>query len=161
MTKTALVMMMLVAVSAPAAHAQSQSTSEQPLPVSLDRIRKALEVQAPTTPLQPTQKPDSGTGVGAQSDVPTFATHTTSPIIRLSDLLDDGTAVPAYVRPPFDPTHYEFLEMVTPDAAKGCAQFNEKACLEAYSSRFASALAWDQFFSTGLDRAMRRLFKQP
>jgi hypothetical protein len=114
------------------------------LPVSIDRIRKALTVPEPTGP--PIQKTVDG-------EAPRFIVQTQAPrTITLRSYLDDGTAVPGYVRSPFDPYHAEFLDMVTPDAAKGCAQFSDQGCAEVMSSRVVSGLVWQQLFSR---------FKQP
>jgi hypothetical protein len=165
MRNTALLpMMMVVASLLPVtALAQTASTStptpaptssqtDPALPVSLDRIKKALTVEAPPTPIQAQMETEDG--------VPKFATRTQAPrTLMLRSYLDDGTAVPAYVRPPFDPYHYEFLEMVTPDNAKGCAQFDEKACLSSVASRTASGAIWEAIASKGLDNILRGMFR--
>jgi hypothetical protein len=67
--------------------------------------------------------------------------------LTLRDYLEDGTDVPKYVRPQFDLYHYEFLDMVTPDAAKGCAQFSDQGCAEVMTGRVVSGLVWQQLFS--------------
>jgi hypothetical protein len=162
MRKTALLLMMTLAVASlvPAGTAVAQTTSSTPtatatdpnLPVSLDRIKKALTVEASATPIQAPIETEDG--------VPKFATRTQAPrTLMLRSYLDDGTAVPAYVRPPFDPYHYEFLEMVTPDAVKGCAQFDEKGCLSSVASRTATGLMWQQLASEGVGEALRRIFR--
>jgi hypothetical protein len=126
--------------------AAATSTEGAALPVSIDRIRKALTAPEPTGP--PIQKTVDG-------EAPRTLT--------LRSYLDDGTAVPAYVRSPFDPYHTEFLDMVTPDAAKGCAQFagDQGACSQVMSSRVASGLVWQQLLSRGVDNVLRGMFRQP
>lgn len=149
MRNTALLLMMTL-VAAPVA----AQTADPNLPVSLDRIRKALTVEAPPTPT-----PIQGQ-LQTEDGVPKFATRTEAPrTLVLRSYLDDGTAVPAYVRPPFDPYHYEFLEMVTPDAVKGCAQFDERGCLSSVASRTATGLMWQQLASEGVGQALRRVFR--
>jgi len=116
----------------------STTTSQDataPLPVSLDRIRKALNNTSTFT--APTLKFDA-------SNLPVFTVHTEAVRMSLSSILDDGTSVPAYVRPPFDPTHYEFLQQVTPDAVKGCGRLTTAECLQMMASRFASGLTWQR-----------------
>jgi hypothetical protein len=128
------------------------STSDATLPVSLDRIKKALTVEAPTTTIQAPIETEDG--------VPKFATRTESPrTLVLRSYLDSGTAVPAYVRPQFDPYHYEFLEMVTPDAVKGCAQFDEQGCLSSVASRTATGAMWEALASKGIDNFLRGMFR--
>jgi hypothetical protein len=86
-------------------------------------------------------------------ELPRFIVQTQAPrTLTLRSYLDDGTAVPAYVRPMFDPYHSEFLDMVTPDNAKGCAQFSDQGCAEVMTGRVVSGLVWQQLFSR---------FKQP
>lgn len=125
------------------------------LPVSIDRIRKALTAPEPTGP--PIQKT-------VDDEVPRFVVKTEAPrTLTLRSYLDDGTAVPAYVRPTFDPYHTEFLEMTTPDSYKGCGQFagDQGACASVMSSRVASGLVWQQLLSRGVDNVLRGMFKQP
>jgi hypothetical protein len=135
--------------------AAATSTEGAALPVSIDRIRKALTAPEPTGP--PIQKTVDG-------EAPRFVVQTQAPrTLTLRSYLDDGTAVPAYVRSPFDPYHTEFLDMVTPDAAKGCAQFagDQGACSQVMSSRVASGLVWQQLLSRGVDNVLRGMFRQP
>ena len=123
-----------------ASGAATTSTDTQPLPVSIDRIRKALTAPEPTGP--PIQK------AVTDEELPRFIVQTQAPrTLTLRSYLDDGTAVPAYVRPMYDPYHSEFLEMVTPDAAKGCAQFSDKGCAEVMAGRVVSGLVWQSLFS--------------
>jgi hypothetical protein len=127
---------------APASNSTATAASSDgtaALPVSIDRIRKALTAPEPTGP--PLQKTVDG-------EVPRFVVQTQAPrTITLRDYLEDGTDVPKYVRPQFDLYHYEFLDMVTPDAAKGCAQFSDQGCAEVMTGRVVSGLVWQQLFS--------------
>jgi hypothetical protein len=124
------------------------------LPVSIDRIKKALTAPESTAP--PIRKEI------AEGEQPRFVVQTEAPrTLTLRSYLDDGTAVPAYVRPMYDPYHTEFLEMVTPDVAKGCAQISDKGCAEMMTGRVVSGLVWQQLFSRGKDNVLRGLFKQP
>jgi hypothetical protein len=137
------------------AQPQTQATPQDQLPVSLERIRKGLTAPDPTSP--PIQKV-------MDDEVPRFVVQTQAPrTLTLRSYLDDGTAVPAYVRGQFDPYHSEFLEMTTPDAYKGCGQFNgdQGACAQVMSSRVASGLVWQQLLSRGVDNVLRGFFKQP
>ncbi len=69
------------------------------LPVSIDRIKKALTAPEPTGP--PIRKEI------AEDELPRFVVQTEAPrTLTLRSYLDDGTAVPGYVRPAFDPYHY-------------------------------------------------------
>lgn len=141
---------------APAASTASTAPADAALPVSMDRIKKALTAPEPTGP--PIRKEV------AEGDLPRFVVQTEAPpTLTLRSYLDDGTAVPGYVRPAFDPYHYEFLEMVTPDAYKGCGQFagDQGACSQVMSSRVVSGLVWQQLFSKGVDNVLRGMFKQP
>jgi hypothetical protein len=138
------------------APATSTTPTDAALPVSMDRIRKALTAPEPAGP--PIRKDV------AEDEVPRFVVQTEAPrTLTLRSYLDDGTAVPGYVRPAFDPYHYEFLEMVTPDAYKGCGQFagDQGACSQVMSSRVASGLVWKQLLSRGVDNVLRGMFKQP
>jgi hypothetical protein len=124
--------------------------------VSIDRIRKALKAPEPTGP--PIRREI------AEGELPRFVVQTEAPrTLTLRSYLDDGTAVPAYVRAPFDPYHSEFLEMTTPDNYKGCGQFagDQGACAQVMSSRVASGLVWQQLLSRGVDNVLRGMFKQP
>jgi hypothetical protein len=124
--------------------------------VSIDRIKKALTAPEPTGP--PIRKEV------AEGEQPRFIVQTEAPrTLTLRSYLDDGTAVPAYVRPQFDPYHSEFLEMTTPDAYKGCGQFagDQGACAQVMTSRIASGLVWQQLLSRGVDNVLRGMFKQP
>lgn len=135
------------------ATAAPKAADGEALPVSIDRIRKALTSPEPTGP--PIQKV-------VDDESPRFIVQTEAPrTLTLRSYLDDGTAVPAYVRPSFDPYHSEFLDMVTPDAVKGCAQFSDQGCAQVMSSRVASGLIWQQLLSRGVDNVLRGFFKQP
>jgi len=140
------------AAASSASAAQTSSSSAEPLPVSLDRIRRGLKADAP--PAAPLQRP-----LDTEDGVPRFSVRTESPrTIRLSDYLaNTTTAVPAYVRPPFDPYHYEFLEMTTPDDVKGCARMDDATCLQTTAGRVTSGLIWQQVLGSGL----RNLFTRP
>lgn len=134
------------AASAPETPAQSQASSSSPsapaaeaLPVSLDRIRKALD-----------EKPAAAGAEGATpklkidtTSVPTFRTQTASTNIRLTNYFDDGTGVGAYVRPPNGPYDYEFKQMVTPDAVKGCGRLTQAECVQSFANQAATALLWN------------------
>jgi hypothetical protein len=141
------------ASTAPATATATTGTNDAPLPVSIDRIRKALTAPEPKGP--PIQKV-------MDDELPRFVVQTEAPrTLILRSYLDDGTAVPGYVRPAYDLYHYEFLEMVTPDAYKGCGQFNgdQGACAQVMSSRVASGLAWQQLVSKGVDNVLRGIFQ--
>jgi hypothetical protein len=132
----------------------STTPTDAPLPVSMDRIRKALTAPEPTGP--PIRKDV------AEDEVPRFVVQTEAPrTLTLRSYLDDGTAVPAYVRPLYDPYHTEFLEMTTPDAYKGCGQFagDQGACSQVMSSRIGSGLIWQQLVSRGVDNVLRGMFR--
>jgi hypothetical protein len=140
---------------APTATTTATAADGKALPVSMDRIRKALTAPEPTGP--PIRKDV------AEGDLPRFVVQTEAPrTLVLRSYLDDGTAVPAYVRPSFDLYHYEFLEMVTPDSYKGCGQFagDQGACAQVMSSRVGSGLIWQQLVSRGVDNVLRGMFKQ-
>jgi hypothetical protein len=139
----------------PASQATATATDGAALPVSIDRIKKALTAPEPSGP--PIQKV-------VDDESPRFVVETKAPrTLMLRSYLDDGTAVPAYVRGPFDPYHSEFLEMTTPDAYKGCGQYagDQGACAQVMSSRGASGLIWQQLLSRGVDNVLRGMFKQP
>jgi hypothetical protein len=115
---------------------------DETLPVSIDRIKKALTAPEPTGP--PIRKDV------AKGDLPRFVVQTEAPrTLILRNYLDDGTDVPTYVRPQFDFYHAEFLEMITPDTYKGCGQYagDQGACAQVMSSRVASGLFWQQVLS--------------
>jgi hypothetical protein len=125
------------------------------LPVSIDRIKKALTAPEPTGPPLRKDVPEG--------ELPRFVVQTEAPrTLILRSYLDDGTAVPAYVRPTFDLYHTEFLEMTTPDTYKGCGQFagDQGACAQVMSSRVVTGLGWQQLFSRGVDNVLRGMFKQ-
>ncbi len=124
--------------TAQTAQKDTQTGSSDSLPVSLDRIRKALD-ETPTAAAdapRPKLKVDTST-------VPVFRTQTQGTTIRLTPVLDDGTNVGAYVRPPYGPYDYEFKQMVTPDAVKGCGRLTTTECLQLYGNKLASALMWN------------------
>ena len=140
---------------APATSTASTAPADATLPVSIDRIKKALTAPEPTGP--PIRKEV------AEDETPRFVVQTEAPrTLTLRSYLDDGTAVPSYVRPQFDPYHTEFLEMTTPDAYKGCGQFagDQGACAEVMTSRIGSGLIWQQLLSKGVDNVLRGMFKQ-
>jgi hypothetical protein len=142
------------APAAGSAEARADGTRpDETLPVSIDRIRKALAVETPAD--APLAKPIDTNEDG----VPRFSVRTEAPrTLKLSSYLDDGTAVPSYVRPSVDMYHYEFLEMTTPDDYKGCAQFGESQCVTAMSQRVVSGLVWQQMLAPHVDKAIRRIF---
>jgi hypothetical protein len=113
----------------------STSTSEA-LPVSLDRIRKALDESPTPTADAPKLKIDT-------SNVPVFRTQTEGTTIKLTPVLDDGTNVGAYVRPPNGPYDYEFKQMVTPDAVKGCGRLSQGDCIQNFANQVATGLLWN------------------
>jgi len=118
----------------PQKQSQNQTQSPhpgEPLPVSFDRIRKALD-ESPTA-TGPRLKVDT-------TDTPVFRIHTEGARIVLSSILDDGTSVPAYIRPPNGPYDYEFKQMVTPDAVKGCGRLSQTECLQYVANGIASGL---------------------
>jgi hypothetical protein len=112
------------------------------LPVSIDRIKKALTAPEPTGP--PIRKEL------AEGEQPRFVVQTQAPrTLVLRNYLDKGNDVPSYVRPQFDLYHSEFLEMTTPDNYKGCGQYagDQGACAQVNTSRVASGLVWQQILS--------------
>jgi hypothetical protein len=118
------------------AQAQADSKSASTLPVSLDRIRKALD-EAPTPAADaPKLKIDT-------SNVPVFRTQTEGTTIKLANALDDGTNVGAYVHPQYGPYDYEFKQMVTPDAVKGCGRLSQGECIQSFANQAATALLWN------------------
>jgi hypothetical protein len=126
--------------------AQTSGTTEPAadgtLPVSIDRIKKALTAPEPSGP--PIRKEI------AEGEQPRFVVQTEAPrTIVLRNYLDKGNDVPSYVRPQFDLYHSEFLEMTTPDSYKGCGQYagDQGACAQVSSSRVASGLVWQQILS--------------
>jgi hypothetical protein len=132
------------------------TTSADPtLPVSIDRIKKALTAPEQTAP--PIRREIK------EGEQPRFIVQTEAPrTLTLRDYLDDGTDVPSYVRPQFDLYHSEFLELTTPDNYKGCGQFagDQGACAQVMTSRVGSGLVWQQLFSRGVDNVLRGMFKQ-
>jgi hypothetical protein len=139
---------------APTTSTTPTTPTDAALPVSMDRIRKALTAPEPAGP--PIRKDV------AEDEVPRFVVQTEAPrTLTLRSYLDDGTAVPAYVRPLYDPYHTEFLEMTTPDAYKGCGQFagDQGACSQVMSSRIGSGLIWQQLVSRGVDNVLRGMFR--
>src|SRR5262249_48958456 len=126
--------------SAQAAPGQGQPAGQgQPeaLPVSLDRIRKALDNSGGNAADAPKLRVDT-------SHLPVFRTHTESTGIPLSSILDDGTNVGAYVRPPNGPYDYEFKQMVTPDAVKGCGRLTQTECLQSLANQLATGYLWQR-----------------
>lgn len=148
MTKSAVLLLATLSLAPGLASAQTTAADPQSgtqagtLPVSMDRIKKALKTPAPDTPLATSQQ----TPATDVQSTPQFSTSIAQPTIQLSSYLDDGTAVPSYVRAPINRTHYEFLDMVTPDDAKGCTRFSEKTCIGTYSQGLATALIFNQLF---------------
>jgi hypothetical protein len=168
MTKTApillsLLTMSVICSSAVASAGQTAAATSQPasttstassadadatLPVSMDRIKKALTAPEPTGP--PIRKDV------AEGELPRFVVQTEAPrTIMLRGNYDKTNAVAAYVQPQFDYYHSEFLEMTTPDNYKGCGQFagDQGACAQVMSSRVASGAIWQS--------VLRGMFKQP
>jgi hypothetical protein len=118
------------------------------LPVSIDRIKKALTVPESAGP--PIRREV------AEGELPRFVVQTEAPrTIMLRGNYDKTNAVAAYVQPQFDYYHSEFLEMTTPDNYKGCGQFagDQGACAQVMSSRVASGAIWQS--------VLRGMFKQP
>jgi hypothetical protein len=173
MTKTAPILLSLLTMgmlcSSVAASGQTASGSSQPsgtstststastpnanptgdatLPVSIDRIKKALTAPEPTGP--PLRK-ELG-----DDDQPRFVVQTEAPrTILLRGNYDKTNAVAAYVQPQYDFYHSEFLELTTPDNYKGCGQFagDQGACAQVMSSRVASGAIWQS--------VLRGMFKQ-
>ena len=118
------------------------ATDDGTLPVSIDRIKKALTAPERTGP--PIRKEV------AEGEQPRFIVQTQAPrTLVLRNYLDKGNDVPSYVRPQFDLYHSEFLEMTTPDNYKGCGQYagDQGACAQVSTSRVASGLVWQQILS--------------
>lgn len=131
-----------------AAETPSRASTDATLPVSMDRIKKALTAPEPTGP--PIRKDI------AEGEMPRFVVQTQAPrTIMLRGNYDKTNAVAAYVQPQFDYYHSEFLEMTTPDNYKGCGQFagDQGACAQVMSSRVASGAIWQS--------VLRGMFKQP
>ncbi len=105
--------------------------------MSLDRIRKALHDSSANAADAPNLRVDT-------SHLPVFRTHTESTGIPLSSILDDGTNVGAYVRPPNGPYDYEFKQMVTPDAVKGCGRLTQAECLQSFANQLATGFLWQR-----------------
>jgi hypothetical protein len=124
------------------AGATQPAADDGTLPVSIDRIKKALKAPEPTGP--PIRKEI------AEGEQPRFVVQTEAPrTLVLRNYLDKGNDVPSYVRPQFDLYHSEFLEMTTPDSYKGCGQYanDQGACAQVSTSRVASGLVWQQILS--------------
>ncbi len=105
--------------------------------MSLDRIRKGLDNSGAKAADAPKLRVDS-------SDLPRFRTQTESIGIRLGNILDDGTNVGAYVHPPNGPYDYEFKQMVTPDAVKGCGRLTQGECLQSFANQLATGYLWQR-----------------
>jgi hypothetical protein len=128
--------------------AAAPANADGTLPVSIDRIKKALTVAEPAGP--PIRREI------AEGELPRFVVQTEAPrTIMLRGNYDKTNAVAAYVQPQFDYYHSEFLEMTTPDNYKGCGQFagDQGACAQVMSSRVASGAIWQS--------VLRGMFKQP
>jgi hypothetical protein len=118
------------------ANASTKTSTGEALPVSLDRIRKALDDAPAASQDAPKLKIDT-------TNVPVFRTQTEGTAIKLSHVLDDGTNVGAYVHPQYGPYDYEFKQMVTPDALKGCGRWSQAECIQSYANQAATALLWN------------------
>jgi hypothetical protein len=145
MSRAAVIFVFLVTATASTAVAQTTPAQDQTgtgtLPVSLDRIRKALDetnaAHAASDPNAPKLHVDV-------SNVPVFRTQTASTGIPLSSLWDDGTSVAAYIRPPNGLYDYEFKQMVTPDAVKGCGRLTQMECVQSYANQFVTGWLWQR-----------------
>jgi hypothetical protein len=125
----------------------STANEDATLPVSMDRIKKALTAPEPAGP--PIRREI------AEGELPRFVVQTEAPrTIILRGNYDKTNAVAAYVQPQFDYYHSEFLELTTPDNYKGCGQFagDQGACAQVMSSRVASGAIWQS--------VLRGMFKQ-
>jgi len=89
-------------------------TLSAPRDPSLDRIRSRLGEPPPIT-VPPTPSLFS---TSAQRR-PLFQIYIQGPQMPPWDWLDDGTTIPAYVRPTYSPTHHEFMLSVTPELFRG------------------------------------------
>jgi hypothetical protein len=133
---------LLTTAVGPQSSASAQPTPPQnpdALPVSLAHIRKGLDESKTQTPAAgaPKLRVDS-------ANLPVFRTRTTSTGVPLSSVLDDGTNVGVYVRPANGVYDYEFKQMFTPDAVKGCGRLTSSECFQSYSSQFLSSLLWQR-----------------
>lgn len=129
------------------ASATSAASADQTLPVSIDRIKKALTAPEPTG--APSLREYT------EDQLPLFVVKTEAPrTVLLRGNYDKTNAVAAYVQPQFDYYHSEFLEMTTPDNYKGCGQFagDQGACAQVMSSRVASGGLWQS--------VLRGMFKE-
>jgi hypothetical protein len=93
------------------------STSVEPRDPSLDRIRSRLAAP-PALTVPPTTSPFPTTRA---NDRRLFQINIQGSLMPPWDWLDTGTAIPAYVRPTFSPTHHEFLLGVTPELFRGAS----------------------------------------
>jgi len=122
------------------AEAQSGAPQSDTLPVSLDHIRKALDetnAAAAAAPDAPKLRVNTG-------NLPVFRTRTTSGDVPISSVYDDGSGVRAYIRPATTLYDYEFKQMVTPDAVKGCGRLTSSECLQSYANQFLTGLIWQR-----------------
>lgn len=149
MSRAAVIFVFLVTASASPAVAQTTPAPDQPatatatgtLPVSLDRIRKALDETSAANAASDPNAPKLHVDV---SKVPVFRTQTASTGVPLSNIWDDGTGVGAYVRPANGLYDYEFKQMVTPDAVKGCGRLTGMECVQSYANQFVTGWLWQR-----------------
>jgi hypothetical protein len=112
----------------------SQNPSAPELPVSIDRIQRALAI----TP-----------GLRLNSDKPRFRVEVFGRKPEIKDFL--GTVRNGPV-PHGSSAHQEFLDMVTPDAVKGYAAFTNREAAVVAQTSFASAM-----LISGVQHAVRKL----
>jgi hypothetical protein len=153
MSRAAVIFVFLVTASASTAVAQttpaqdSTGTAAAPatppatLPVSLDHIRKALDE---TSAANASSAPDAPKLHLDVSNMPVFRTQTASTGVPLSGLWDDGSGVAAYIRPPTGVYDYEFKQMVTPEAVKGCGRLTQMECVQSYANQFVTGWLWQR-----------------
>jgi hypothetical protein len=139
MSRSAVIFVILTTIAVGQLSAQTTATTATgDLPVSLDKIRKALDdTPTPRDPNAPKFHVDA-------SQLPVFRTRVDSNGVPLSSMLDDGTNVGAYVRPPNGLYDYEFKQMVTPDPVKGCGRLTSTECFQLYGGQLLSSLLWQR-----------------
>ena len=116
---------------APAAHGQTPPEPEptsEPLPVSLERIRRDLA------------RPDALRSSAERGRGPMFRVEIEAPLPRFSDFVGDGELL-ASPSPWGGMTHHEFLAMVTPPQARAYGAFTNGDLLQVVATSLASAYA--------------------
>jgi hypothetical protein len=114
--------------TASGAAAQSPADSDSTtLPVSIERIRKALTKQ----PLITAEQTEPGT--------PTFRVSVEQELVRREPLFEPRD-VTVGVLPPGPKGHYEFLRMVTPELARPYAAFNQTELAILTAQTMANAM---------------------